>query len=508
MTSRTSSIFRKAARGVGSRLFDFAYDNARRIAPLRRRIDDRIETMLEPAMSGLRPYRDQPTFSALPETGVPREDVLRLIDALAAQERPHWAEGNASGAVYRGDAEHLDFQNQVYARCAQSNPLHTDIWPSASKFEAEVVAMCARLLGAPSIEPREESERVSGTVTSGGTESIILAMKAYRDLAWSSHRRARRQILAPESAHAAFDKAAQLLGLELVRVPVGSDYRADLGSMRRAIGPQTLVVVASAPCFPHGVVDPVTEIAKLATEHDVGLHVDACLGGFVLPFARDLGFAVPEFDFRVPGVTSMSIDTHKYGYAAKGTSVILYRGAELCRQQYFVSTEWSGGLYFSPTLAGSRPGGLSAACWASLVSVGRDGYLACTRRILETAAVIRRGIEAIPDLYVLGEPLWVIAFASRTLDIYRVHEEMGKRGFSLNGLQHPAAVHLCVTLPHTEPGAAERFLRELREAVEAVRALPADKQGTAPVYGMATTFPARGAVAELLRRYVDRLYRP
>lgn len=506
--TRPSGILRKAARGVSSRLFDFAYDNARRIGPLRRRIDDRLETMLEPAMSGLRPYKDLPTFSSLPQTGVPRADVLKLIDSLAEQERPRWATGNASGAVYRSDPEHLDFQNQVYARYAQSNPLHTDIWPSSSKFEAEIVSMCARLLGAPGIEPRDEAERISGTVTSGGTESIILAMKAHRDRAWSSHRRARRQILAPESAHAAFDKAAQLLGLELVRVPVGSDYRADLGSMRRAIGPHTLVAVASAPCFPHGVVDPVAEIAKLGREHDVGVHVDACLGGFVLPFARELGYAVPEFDFRLPGVTSMSIDTHKYGYAAKGTSVVLYRGAELCRQQYFVSTEWSGGLYFSPTLAGSRPGGLSAACWASLVSIGYDGYLDATRRILDTAAEIRRGIEAIPDLYVLGDALWVIAFASRTLDIYRVLEEMGRRGFSLNGLQHPASVHLCVTLTHTQAGAAERFLDELRAAVEAVRALPADQQGTAPVYGMATSFPARGAVAELLRRYVERLYRP
>ena len=508
MTRRTSGILNKAARGISSRLFDLAYDNARRIGPLRRRIDQRLDTLLDPATSGLRPYRDAASFRSLPAEGVARAEILKLIDELASKERAHWAQGNASGAVYRSDPEHLDFQNEVYARTAQSNPLHTDIWPSSSKFEAEIVSMCARLLGAPPEEALAEAERISGTVTSGGTESIILAMKSYRDLAWSSHRRGRRQILAPESAHAAFDKAAQLLGLEVVRIPVGADYRADLGSMRRAFGPHTLVAVASAPCFPHGVIDPVPEIARLASEQDVGLHVDACLGGFVLPFARELGHAVPDFDFRVPGVTSMSIDTHKYGYAAKGTSVILYRGADLYRQQYFVSTEWSGGLYFSPTLAGSRPGGLSAAWWASLVSTGHAGYLDATRRILETAAQIRRGIAEIPDLYVLGDPLWVIAFASHTVDIYRVLEEMGRRGFSLNGLQHPPSVHLCVTLAHTEPGAAERFLGELRAAVETVRALPKDKQGTAPVYGMATSFPARGAVAELLRRYIERLYRP
>jgi glutamate/tyrosine decarboxylase-like PLP-dependent enzyme len=333
-------------------------------------------------------------------------------------------------------------------------------------------------------------------------------MKAYRDRARAGHRRGRLQIVAPASAHAAFDKAAQLLELELVRVPVGPDYRADVSSTRRALGPRTLVVVGSAPSFPHGVIDPISDLGKLCEEHRLGLHVDACLGGFVLPWAQRLGYPVPDFDFRVSGVTSISADTHKYGFAAKGTSVVLYRGAELSRHQYFVSTDWSGGLYFSPTLAGSRPGGLSAACWAAMVSIGESGYLAATRSILETAASIRRGIESIPDLYVLGDPLWVIAFASRSLDIYRVLDEMARRGFSLNGLQHPPSVHICVTLRHTQPGVAEHFLRELAEAVEVVRNTPASKQGMAPIYGMAGSFPARGAVAELLRRYVERLYRP
>jgi glutamate/tyrosine decarboxylase-like PLP-dependent enzyme len=314
--------------------------------------------------------------------------------------------------------------------------------------------------------------------------------------------------VAPASAHAAFDKAAQLLELELLRVPVGPDYRADVGSTRRALGPRTLVVVGSAPSFPHGVIDPIADLAQLCEEHGLGLHVDACLGGFVLPWAQRLGYPVPDFDFRIRGVTSISADTHKYGFAAKGTSVVLYRGAELSRHQYFVSTDWSGGLYFSPTLAGSRPGGLSAACWAALVSIGESGYLDATRSILETAAGIRRGIESIPDLYVLGDPLWVIAFASRSVDIYRVLDEMARRGFSLNGLQHPPSVHLCVTLRHTQPGVAERFLRELAEAVEVVRSTPASKHGMAPIYGMAGSFPARGAIAELLRRYVERLYRP
>jgi glutamate/tyrosine decarboxylase-like PLP-dependent enzyme len=296
--------------------------------------------------------------------------------------------------------------------------------------------------------------------------------------------------------------------MRLVHVPVASDFRADPATMSRAITRHTAVLVGSAPCFPHGVIDPIARLSEIALERRVGLHVDACLGGFVLPWAEQLGYPVPPFDFRLPGVTSMSADTHKYGYAAKGTSVVLYRGAELRRHQYFAVTDWPGGLYFSPTFAGSRPGALSAACWAALVSIGADGYLDATRRILETAKSIRHGIAAIPSLRVLGDPLWVIAFASDDLDVYRVLEAMNHRGWSLNGLQRPPSVHLCVTLRHTLPGVAEQFLTDLSHAVDDVRKTPTERGTLAPVYGMASTFAVRGAVAELLKRYLDRLYEP
>jgi glutamate/tyrosine decarboxylase-like PLP-dependent enzyme len=506
MTTRRSPLSRAVSRAKRG-IFNLAFERANKIGPLRRKIERKFDALLDPVTKELRPYGELETHRALPIRGIERDSLLTAISRLTERERGHWEQGQASGAVYHGGSEHVDFLNQVYALTAQSNPLHADIWPSASKFEAEIVSMTATLLGGSTASAMPEQERITGTVTSGGTESIILAMKAYRDRARRTQKRGKLQIVAAASAHAAFDKAAELLDVEVVRVPVGPDYRADVGSMRRAIGPRTMVVVASAPCFPHGVIDPVTELASHCLEQRVGLHVDACLGAFILPWARRLGYPVPDFEFSVPGVTSISADTHKYGYAAKGTSVILFRGAELGRQQYFVSTEWSGGLYFSPTLAGSRPGGLSAACWASLLSLGEEGYLDATRKILDTAGAIREGISRIPDLVVLGDPLFVIAFASSSLDIYRVLDEMSRRGFHLNGLQHPASLHLCVTLRHTLPGVAEEFLKALRSAVDAVRNLPAEASGVAPIYGMAGSFPARGAVAELLRRYVERLYR-
>jgi sphinganine-1-phosphate aldolase len=393
----------------------------------------------------------------------------------------------------------------VYAVTSQVNPLHADLWPSGAKFEAEIVAMTAAMLGGG--DPRRQ---IVGTVTSGGTESILLAMKAYRDRARARVRGrvTRPEVVAPTTAHVAFDKAAQYFGIKLVRVPVGADYRADVAAMRRALTRRTVALVGSAPTFPHGVVDPIEDLAAAAAERGIGFHTDACLGGFVLPWARRLGYDVPPFDFSVPGVTSMSADTHKFGYAAKGTSVVLYRGAELRSHQYFTATEWPGGLYFSPTLAGSRPGGLSAACWAAMVAIGEDGYLEATGRLLETGAAIRDGIAAIPQLRVLGEPLWVVAFASDTVDVYRVLEQMTRRGWSLNGLHRPAAVHLCVTLRHTRPGVAERFLADLRTSVAEALSQPTDDHGLAPVYGLAATLPFRGMVRDLLKRYIDLLYRP
>jgi glutamate/tyrosine decarboxylase-like PLP-dependent enzyme len=245
----------------------------------------------------------------------------------------------------------------------------------------------------------------------------------------------------------------------------------------------------------------------LARERGIGFHTDACLGGFVLPWAEKLGYPVPAFDFRLLGVTSMSVDTHKYGYAAKGTSVVLYRGKALRHYQYYTASDWPGGLYFSPTFAGSRPGALSAACWAAMTSIGAEGYLAATEKILKTADTIKQGIRKIPELRILGESLFVIAFTSDSLNIYKVLEAMTHRGWSLNGLHKPACVHLCVTLRQAQPGVAERFLKDIETAVAHVRANPEEKGSMAPVYGMAATMPLRGVVSDILKKYLDLIYK-
>jgi glutamate/tyrosine decarboxylase-like PLP-dependent enzyme len=448
-----------------------------------------------------RPDADVAVRTHIPKSGVSRDVIIADVATLADEEQREWSEGYASGAVYHGDRDHIDFLNTIYALQSQSNPLHLDLWPSGMKFESEIVAMTATMLGSETAQ--RQGDEIVGTVTSGGTESIIMAMKAYRDRAGID----RPQMVIPDSAHVAFDKAAAYFGYDQVRVPVRKNYAADVNSMANAITKRTVVVAGSAPGFPHGIIDPIERLADMARERGVGFHTDACLGGFVLPWAERLGYSVPAFDFRVPGVTSMSADTHKYGYAAKGTSVVLYRGRELRRHQFFVATEWPGGLYYSPTLAGSRPGALLAAAWAALLSVGEDGYLRATKAILETGAEIRDGISAINGLYVLGDPLWVIAFASHDVNIYEVMARMAEKGWSLNGLHHPPAVHIALTLRHTQPGVTERFLKDLAAVVADTRDAGGEATtGAAPMYGMAATFPARRAVNELMLRYIDRIY--
>ncbi|MBK8263210.1 MAG: aminotransferase class V-fold PLP-dependent enzyme [Nannocystis sp.] len=487
-----------------------AFRVAKKIPWVRDQIEREYQTMLTSMEAQMRPYSGEfAVFSRLPAAGRDRGEVLAEMAAMQERETSRWRDGYVSGAVYHGDRAHIDFLSQVYALHSQVNPLHSDLWPSAAKYEAEVIAMTASMLGADAASPGPDgADAVCGAVSSGGTESILLAIKSYRDRARAERGIRRPELIIPTTAHAAFEKAAHYFGIKLIKVPVGPDFKADLAATARAITEHTIALVGSAPSFPHGVIDPIEALAELARGNGLGMHVDACLGGFVLPWAERLGYKVPPFDFRVPGVTSLSADTHKYGYAAKGTSVVLYRGRALRRYQYFTTTEWPGGMYFSPTFAGSRPGALSAAAWAAMVAIGEQGYMDATRKILDAAALIRAGVAATPGLRVLGDPLWVIAFAAEEgLDIFRVMEAMSHRRWNLNGLHKPACVHLCVTLRHAEPGVAQRFLSDLRASVDEVRASPSEGGSIAPVYGMAATIPVRGVVSDVLERYMDLLYK-
>ncbi|KAG4922874.1 hypothetical protein JHK82_051852 [Glycine max] len=412
-------------------------------------------------------------------------------------------QGKCSGTVYIGGSEsdgHFSLINEACSMFAHTNPLHLDVFKSVARFEAEVVAMTAALLGS---KEKSSGRQICGNMTSGGTESILLAVKSSRDYMKSKKGITRPEMIIPESGHSAYDKAAQYFNIKLWRVPVNKNFQADVKAIRRHINKNTILIVGSAPGFPHGVIDPIEELGHLASSFGICFHVDLCLGGFVLPFARELGYHIPPFDFSVKGVSSISVDVHKYGLAPKGTSVVLYRNHEIRKSVNVTVTEWSGGLYVSPTIAGSRPGSLIAGAWAAMISLGKEGYLKNTKEIMEGSRRIQQGIEEIAELFIVGKPdMTIVAFGSDVLDIFEVNDVMSSKGWHLNALQRPNSIHICVTLQHVP--IVEDFLNDLKESVKTVKANPGPiSGGLAPIYGAAGKMPDRGMVQELLVDYMD-----
>lgn len=323
----------------------------------------------------------------------------------------------------------------------------------------------------------------------------------------------------PETGHPAFRKAAQYFGfkLHLVASPAPS-YQVDVTAVRRLINSNTALLVGSAPNFPHGIIDDIPRLSELAVKYHIPLHVDCCLGSFIVAFLEKSGFEALPFDFRCPGVTSISCDTHKYGFAPKGSSTVLYRTSTLRSYQYFVVPEWSGGVYASPSMAGSRPGALIAGCWASLMNVGEDGYIESCKAIVGTAKNIARRIHEHAELEVIGNPLVsVVAFTSPNLDIYDIADAMTAKGWHLNSLQSPPAIHVAVTLPIVR--AWEQFIRDLNTVVdeekakekqrvaEGGRANGKNKGDSAALYGVAGSLPNKSIMVELSHVFLDTLYK-
>uniref|UniRef100_A0A3P9K6W4 sphinganine-1-phosphate aldolase n=1 Tax=Oryzias latipes TaxID=8090 RepID=A0A3P9K6W4_ORYLA len=436
----------------------------------------------------------------LPPKGLSQGQVMDKIKEYQTLNDVQWEKGRVSGAVYWGDETLTKLLVKVYGDFAWSNPLHPDIFPGVRKMEAEVVRMsCSLFNGGPDS---------CGTVTSGGTESILMACKAYRDMAYERGVK-HPEILAPVSVHAAFDKAANYFGMKLVHIPLDkSSMKVDVKAMKSAISRNTAMLVCSAPQFPHGVIDPVEEVAKLAVRYNLPLHVDACLGGFLIVFMAKAGYPLAPFDFKVKGVTSISADTHKYGYAPKGSSVVLYSEKKYRQYQYFVAPDWQGGIYASPSIAGSRPGGIIAACWATMMHMGENGYVDATRKIISTARRIRTGIRKIKGVFVFGDPeVSVVAIGSDHFDIFRLSNALTAKGWNLNTLQFPSSIHICCTLLHTQPGVAERFVQDVRDQVAVIMKNPKEKTtGMGAIYGMAQSIPDRSMVTEISRGFLDCLY--
>jgi glutamate/tyrosine decarboxylase-like PLP-dependent enzyme len=398
----------------------------------------------------------------MPEQGRPRDEVLAELREMATEEDAVWESGKISGSMYCGDHDHYDFLDEAFGMYAHVNALQRDICPSSTRFEGEIIAMTLDMLHAEAVTDGTPV----GLVTSGGTGSITHAMLAYRERARQEGRTGRLNVIKPETAHPAFDKALHLFDMELRRAPIDPETTlVDVDWVADHIDDGTVALIGSACNYGYGTVDDIPALSDLAVERGVGLHVDGCLGGFILPWGQELGYPIPTFDFRLPGVTSISADTHKYGYAFKGTSVLSFRDIPWRNSQYFYLTDWTGGKYCSPGMDGSRSAGLLAATWASLVTMGRDGYLRYAKSIFETADAMKAAVRSHPELRIMGAPTFCFSFTSDEFDIYHVNDFMKLRGWRFNGQQYPNAIHMAVTRPQTQPGVADAFASDLAEAV-------------------------------------------
>ena len=431
-------------------------------------------------MSSDFPYAERFTVNrTFPAHGRDREDIIDELTQMAKEEDAFWETGQVSGTMYCGDHSHYDFLTRAFGLFAHVNVLQRDMCPSATRFEGEIIAMALDLFHADAIDDGDPV----GLVTSGGTGSISHAVLAYRDHARATRGITRPNFVKPETGHPAFDKACHLFGVELRVAPVDpATTRVDVAAMAELIDDDTIAILGSAGNYPYGTIDDIEALSDLALSRGVGLHVDGCLGGFILPFGEELGVEnIPVFDFRLPGVTTISADTHKYGYSVKGTSVCLFRDRAVRNSQYFFRTDWSGGKYCSPGMDGSRSGGLLAATWASMVSLGRDGYRDYARQIFDTAEQMRQTVLGHPELRLMGQPTFVLSFTSDEFDIYLVNDFMRLRGWRFNGQQYPNAIHIAVTRPQTLPGVTDRFAADLAEAV--VYAREATERGEAAASG-------------------------
>ena len=397
---------------------------------------------------------------ALPDHGRPADDVLADLDTLAEGD-VDWKGGKVFSLAYYAGEDIYRVAREANDRFLSTNALNVGAFTSLRQMQSEVVDTVAGWL--------QGGDDAAGFMTTGGTESLLLAVKAARERGRERGIDEPEMVL-PVSAHAAFEKGAHYFGVRSVRVPVGDDFRADVSAMAEAVNDRTVLVVGSAPHYPQGVIDPIEEIAALAADRDANCHVDACMGGVTLPFLRRLGEDVPLFDFAVPGVTSMSVDLHKYGYTAKGASVIVHRDKALRRHQTFLTDNWTGGVYGSSGVLGTKSGGPIAAAWAVLQHVGDDGYLRLAAAARGATVQLRSRLEAIPGVEVLGPaPVTLVAFRCTDVDTFAVADVVARDGWYCDRQGPPDSLHCTVHAGHVDT--VDAFADAVAAAVDEVAAV-------------------------------------
>ncbi len=420
--------------------------------------------------------------------------VHELLDTIKSKRTKDidWRKGRAFCLIYHPGDEREEGIKQIFDQYYADNALNPTATPSIVELETETVSMCADLF--------HGDEQVCGNVTTGGTESILLAVKTARD--WAKQHRphiTQPHVVIPESAHPAFMKAFHYFNIDFTVTKTGKDFSADIAATEAAIASNTILLVGSAPAYPYGVMDPIVEIAALAKRKNLLCHVDACIGGFILPFIKEAGYEIPPFDFEVDGVTSLSADVHKYGYAPKGASVVLYKNHELRRFQFSLYTKWAGGIYGSPTMTGTRAGSNIAAAWGALRSIGREGYLEMAKATMDTTERIKKAIRSIDELEIMGETnMCIVAFKSSKIDVFMLADVLNKKGWHFERQQLPPTLHFTINFIHKD--VVDEFVADLKASVAEVREKRFQQMGnklqSSLVKGLSSLLP-EGTIAKL-----------
>lgn len=440
-----------------------------------------------------------PKFN-IPKTGM---DPDQLLEELKERRKgdTKWKDGRVWSLVYYIDDDHLDLLYKAYQIYFSENMLNPYAFKSLKEVEKEVLGMAMNLLNG--------TEETVGVITSGGTESIFQAVYTYRE--WARKNRPgikQPEIVIPVSLHPAFEKAAYLLNIKVKTIPVGPDLAAQPELMRKAITKNTIFLAASAPSYANGILDPIETIANIAQEHKLPFHVDACVGGYMLPWLEKLGYELPLWDFRVKGVTSISADLHKLGYAAKGCSTLLYSSMKYMKYQFYIATEFPGGIYASANFQGSRTGGPIAAAWAALRSLGEEGYLNVAKKVMGAVEQLKTEINAIPETEILSKPCMnLISYSTinNKPDIFVIADFMEERGWLMDRQQFPNSIHL--TVMHHHIPIIPNYIQDLKEAIQYAKAHPeATSKGNAALYGLMARIPFRGMVKNNVRKLFEEMY--
>ena len=434
-------------------------------------------------IQSLFPYQEKyPVHYKMPEKSSPKGEIIKQIKEMHETESRQWHSGKISGSFYHGDQDHYDFLNEAFSYYSQVNTIQRDVCPSITKYEGEVIAMTLDIFNGDAVNKRDPKQKATGSLTTGGTDSIFQSVYVHRE--WAAEKGITQpEIVLPVSAHPAFFKAAHYLNIKAITAKIDENYQADIQDIESKITANTIMIMGSAGNYGHGIIDPIEKLSDLAVKYKVGLHVDGCLGGFILSWAQPLGIDCPVFDFRLPGVTAISADTHKYGYSLKGTSTVLFSNEELRRYQYFGQVEWPGGVYISPGFNGSKSGGMFAATWATMVHYGKEGYMKRAKQIFEVNARMKNVVKSIPELKLFGDSLFITAIGSDVFNIYHVNDYLKTKGWRMNGQQNPNGFHFCITGPQvTNLGIVDDFEKDLKDAVDYAKVQKGDPKSAA-MYG-------------------------